>query len=123
MDLPGNATMSPAGPEVTAPLTFAQRRLWFVQQLSPENTAYHFPLAVRMRGRLDIAALQRSFEILIERHETLRTRFQETDDGEPVQVIVAPFPLLLRAEEVEGTTGDCGLAREMSSAIDRPFDL
>ena len=51
------------------PLSYAQERQWFLWQLEPESSAYHIPTALRLRGRLDIASLQRSFAALVERHE------------------------------------------------------
>lgn len=72
------------------PLSFAQRRLWFLHQLDPQSTAYNVSGAVRLRGRLDPDALQRSFEEVVARHESLRTVFPVTD-GEPVQRIMSPF--------------------------------
>ncbi|HEY9032466.1 MAG TPA: amino acid adenylation domain-containing protein, partial [Pseudomonadales bacterium] len=56
------------------PLSFAQQRLWFIEQLEPGNTVYHMPFALRLRGTLDVAALQQAWQALLQRHETLRTR-------------------------------------------------
>ena len=72
--------------EERLPLSFAQQRLWFLQQLEPESTAYNLPLAVRLSGALDRSALQRSLSEIVRRHEALRTTFA-TAAGEPVQVI------------------------------------
>src|SRR5215213_2623175 len=72
-----------------APLSFAQQRLWFLDQLDPGNPAYNIPFVLRFSGVLNIAALQTSINELVHRHETLRTSFSLTD-GEAVQV-VAPF--------------------------------
>ncbi len=58
-------------------LSYAQERQWFLWQLQPTSTAYHVPAALRLRGELDLPALQRSFDALIERHESLRTCFVE----------------------------------------------
>src|SRR5690348_8227830 len=68
------------------PLSFAQQRLWFLDQLEPGNPVYNLPSAVRLRGTLDLSALERSLNEIIRRHEALRTRFL-TLDGETVQVI------------------------------------
>jgi amino acid adenylation domain-containing protein/non-ribosomal peptide synthase protein (TIGR01720 family) len=68
------------------PLSFAQQRLWFFDQLEPESAAYLIPGAVWMQGRLNISALEQSISALIQRHESLRTTFQEKD-GQPVQII------------------------------------
>ena len=68
------------------PLSFAQERLWFLDQLVPENPFYNVIEAVRLTGSLNVAALEQSLKEIIRRHETLRTIFA-TVDGQPVQVI------------------------------------
>ncbi|HEY7213852.1 MAG TPA: amino acid adenylation domain-containing protein, partial [Thermoanaerobaculia bacterium] len=68
------------------PLSFAQQRLWFVEQLEPGSPAYTLSGAVRMRGSLEVAALERSFAEIVRRHEALRARFAEVE-GRPVQWI------------------------------------
>ena len=75
-------------------LSFAQQRLWFVDQLEPDNIAYLMPTARRLHGTLDVAALQQSLAEMIQRHESLRTTFQLVGE-QPVQVIhqVAHFVL------------------------------
>jgi hypothetical protein len=71
---------------VAPPLSFAQRRLWFVDQLAPKNPFYNVSGEVRFEGRLSVEALKRAINEIVRRHEVLRTRF-EVDVGEPVQVI------------------------------------
>ncbi|HZN07127.1 MAG TPA: AMP-binding protein, partial [Pyrinomonadaceae bacterium] len=68
------------------PLSFSQQRLWFLHQLDPSSTVYNLPLAARLRGELNVAALQRSLNELAGRHEVLRTTF-DMSDGTPVQII------------------------------------
>src|SRR5262245_39533575 len=68
------------------PLSFAQQRLWFIDQLDPGNPVYNCPGAVRMEGRLDLDVLERVINEVVRRHEVLRTRF-EVKEGEPAQVI------------------------------------
>ncbi len=72
------------------PLSFAQQRLWFIDQLEPGNSVYNFPAAVRLKGPLNVVALKQSLNEIVKRHEALRTTFA-TVDGRPVQVIA---PLL-----------------------------
>ena len=90
---------------VRLPLSFAQQRLWFLDQLEPGSTAYNCPGAVGLEGRLDLEALERALNEIVRRHEILRTRI-EIEDGEPIQVIDEWEP---RKLEVEDLTG---LARE-----------
>ncbi|HVF51447.1 MAG TPA: amino acid adenylation domain-containing protein, partial [Pyrinomonadaceae bacterium] len=71
------------------PLSFAQQRLWFLQQLKPDSPFYNIPEATYFDGPLDISALERSFTEIVRRHEALRTTFQ-TIYGQPVQVIAPP---------------------------------
>ncbi|MBW4564792.1 MAG: amino acid adenylation domain-containing protein [Mojavia pulchra JT2-VF2] len=68
------------------PLSFAQQRLWFLSQLEPNSSAYNIPTAVRLTGKLNIAALSKSLNEIIRRHEILRTTFTVVD-GEAIQVI------------------------------------
>jgi amino acid adenylation domain-containing protein len=68
------------------PLSFAQQRLWFINQLEPNSATYNMPGAMRLQGQLDISALERTLQEIIRRHESLRTNFI-TQNGQPVQVI------------------------------------
>ena len=68
------------------PLSFAQQRLWFLDQLEPNTTVYNIPDSHRFYGPLNLEALERSLSEIIRRHESLRTTFHNVD-GEPVQVI------------------------------------
>ncbi|PSB51012.1 non-ribosomal peptide synthetase [filamentous cyanobacterium Phorm 6] len=72
----------------TFPLSFAQQRLWFLNQLQPNSAFYNIPLGLHFSGQLNIVALESSLQLLINRHEILRTNFIAVD-GEPVQVIAA----------------------------------
>lgn len=67
-------------------MAFAQQRLWFLDQLEPGSAAYILPRAIRLTGILNVAALEKSFNEIVRRHEILRTRFAVVD-GQPVQVI------------------------------------
>ena len=74
------------------PVSFSQRRMWFVQQLNPSGTAYNMPFSLRLRGTLNRQALLAAMQVIIERHEGFQTTFS-IDGGEPVQVIGAPARL------------------------------
>src|SRR5688572_9475825 len=84
-----------AAAALTFPLSFAQKRLWFLHQLAPASIAYHAPLAARFRGPLDAAALEQSFAALVRRHQSLRTTFRVGPDNEPVQFVAASLKLTL----------------------------
>ncbi|MGK8553745.1 non-ribosomal peptide synthase/polyketide synthase [Nocardia gipuzkoensis] len=71
------------------PLSLAQQRMWFLNQFDTESAAYNVPIAVRLTGALDIAALQQAVSDVVVRHEILRTIYPQTEDG-PVQVILPP---------------------------------
>src|SRR5437868_8601316 len=68
------------------PLSFAQQRLWFLEQLEPNSSIYNVPILVRLTGALDVVALEQCLDTIIARHEALRTRFIWLDDA-PAQVI------------------------------------
>ncbi|MET0397695.1 MAG: amino acid adenylation domain-containing protein [Longimicrobiaceae bacterium] len=89
--LPPLARAPRAGP---LPLSFAQQRLWFIEQMDPDARLYVLAFAYRMRGALDVRALRRAVGETVRRHEVLRTRFEEAG-GEPVQVVDAPAPVPL----------------------------
>ncbi|MCU0286656.1 MAG: amino acid adenylation domain-containing protein, partial [Acidobacteria bacterium] len=72
------------------PLSFSQERLWFLQQMDAENVAYFVPRVIRMKGKLDIYIIEKTFTEIIRRHEILRTVFP-TIDGQPVQRIQSPY--------------------------------
>ena len=100
------------------PLSFAQQRLWFLDQLEPGSPLYNVPGALRLEGELDAGALERALSALVERHEALRTVFPQLD-GAPVQQVLPPAPLALEIEEVAEAELD-GRIREEARA---PFDL
>src|SRR5262245_53326290 len=71
-----------------SPLSFSQQRLWFLDQISPNNPFYNCPGSVRLEGRLDLDVLERVINEIVRRHEALRTRI-EAEEGVPAQVIDA----------------------------------
>ncbi|HLM58539.1 MAG TPA: amino acid adenylation domain-containing protein [Pyrinomonadaceae bacterium] len=108
-----------------APLSFMQQRLWFLEQYEPGGYAYNMPGAVRLSGTLDIAALRRSLDEVVSRHETLRTRFALVD-GEPVQVIAPALQLALPVSDLGGWeegSREARLAEILREEAQRPFNL
>jgi hypothetical protein len=75
-----NSQNSPILPRSQAhqpiPLSFAQQRLWFMQQLDADSTAYNVASVLKLQGTLEIAALEKSLSAIVERHETFRTHFE-----------------------------------------------
>jgi amino acid adenylation domain-containing protein len=87
------------------PLSFAQQRLWFLEQMNPGSPAYNIPSAVLMKGRLDLNALTESFNQVIRRHEVLRTVFRMTD-GRPFQVILPELKINMPVYDLTGVSGE-----------------
>ncbi|GLX00433.1 non-ribosomal peptide synthetase/MFS transporter [Microtetraspora sp. NBRC 16547] len=117
----GAAPGIPRRPDGTAPpLSYGQERLWFMEQYAPGTTAYHIPVWVRLRDRVDVEAMGRALTDLAARHEPLRTRFPADDDGLPTVVVapVAEVPLPVEHAESE----EHALARIEEVAAE-PFDL
>ncbi|HYW09431.1 MAG TPA: amino acid adenylation domain-containing protein [Longimicrobium sp.] len=118
-------TIRPRADDGPAPLSGAQRRLWFLHQLDPASAAFNISPALRMRGALDVAALDRALVEVVRRHHALRTVFRVVD-GAPAQEVVAAPESLLAVEDVGGY--DAG-AREAEARriaareAARPFDL
>jgi len=107
------------------PLSFAQQRLWFIDQLEPGGSVYNFPAAVRLKGPLNVAALKQSLDEIVKRHEVLRTTFAIVD-GRPVQV-VAPFLTLalpiVDLRELPETEREAEVQRLATNEAQRHFDL
>ncbi|HKV13053.1 MAG TPA: amino acid adenylation domain-containing protein, partial [Thermoanaerobaculia bacterium] len=107
------------------PLSFAQQRLWFLDQLEPGLTAYNISHALRLTGRLDLLALARSLAEIVRRHESLRTTFALVD-GEPAQVIGRPGPVNLPVIDLAGlpeAAREPAALRLATEEVRRPFDL
>jgi hypothetical protein len=105
------------------PTSFTQEGLWFLYQLEPESVAYNLLTAMHLSGGLDVEALQRSLNAIVQRHESLRTTFRMLED-QPVQVVapslVTPLPVVdLRSlPEMEWEA-----LRLANAEMRRPFDL
>src|SRR6185369_15075742 len=114
-----------ASREAPLPLSFAQDRLWFIDQLEPGSSSYNIPAAVRFSGRLGMAALAASLGEIVRRHEVLRTVFA-SDGGQPRQVILSQMRPPLPVVDLSGLPGAAGEAQAACLAdqeILRPFDL
>ncbi|HEV7376647.1 MAG TPA: amino acid adenylation domain-containing protein, partial [Pyrinomonadaceae bacterium] len=85
--------------EDSLPVSFAQQRLWLIDQLQPASAAYNIPVTVRLTGHLDVAALEQTLTEIVRRHEVLRTTFVEMD-GQPVQLIHPASPISLTLQDL-----------------------
>jgi amino acid adenylation domain-containing protein len=107
------------------PLSFAQQRLWFIDQLDPGNSVYNFPVAVRLKGSLNLAALEESLNEIVRRHEALRTTFSMVD-GHPSQAIASRLIIELPTVDL-GELSEAEREKEVQRLVveeaRRPFDL
>ncbi|MEG4248120.1 amino acid adenylation domain-containing protein [Microcoleus sp. Pol10D4] len=107
------------------PLSFAQQRLWFLDQLQPGNPAYNIPAAVRLKGALNVAVLEQTFQEIIKRHEALRTTFNSVE-GRPAQVIISSFNFTLpivNLRELSQAEREAEAMRLAAEEARQPFDL
>jgi len=125
LDIPGSAAIKARGETETLPLSFAQQRLWFLDQLQPGSPAYHISIAIRLTGRLNAAALEQTLCEIVRRHEALRTSFRDVE-GRPVQVITRDLSLRVRAAalgEVSGERREAEAVRLAGEQGREAFDL
>ncbi|HEX6434429.1 MAG TPA: condensation domain-containing protein, partial [Gemmatimonadales bacterium] len=116
-------TIPPRSPTSSAPLSFAQQRLWFLQRLEPASAAYNIPFAARLKGSLDNAALRWALQTIVHRHESLRTRFGEQNEG-PVQIIAERSDVPLPETDLSGVPEPERQLRRLAAAEARTaFDL
>ncbi|HSN85376.1 MAG TPA: condensation domain-containing protein, partial [Thermoanaerobaculia bacterium] len=104
------------------PVSFAQWRLWFLDQLEPGSPAYNLAAAVRLSGRLNVPALEESLREVVRRHEALRTTFG-LQNGEPVQLVSSEVRLDLPVLDLRGSGAAGEAARLAAEEARRPFDL
>ena len=106
-------------------LSFAQQRLWFLDQLAPDNASYNIPTALKLIGRFDFTAFENSLNYLIQRHETLRTTFSNKN-GTPVQVIQSELhvhPEVIELSSLSKEKREQEAVRLASEDAMEPFDL
>ncbi|SDH95965.1 nonribosomal peptide synthetase DhbF [Sinosporangium album] len=103
-----------------APLSSAQQRVWFFQQLDPGSAVYNLSVGMRLTGPLDVDALRDAIAHVADRHEVLRTTYHQTADGTPVQRVHAALPIPVPAVDADGEDAALAAARRAGR---RPFDL
>ncbi len=120
-----------AGPRLASrgerkgPLSFAQQRLWFLDQFNPDSTVYNERRAIRLRGSLRVDALEDALNELVARHESLRTTFPTTD-GRAEQVVADPRADVLPIRDLSGLSSadrEAETVRLVFEEVSRPFDL
>ena len=119
---PALVPVSTTGP---LPLSFPQQRLWFVDQLDPGSSSYNLRCGFWIRGALDVAALARALSTIVERHESLRTRFPSVD-GRPVQVIAPAGEIRLNHIDLSAfaeADREGEARRRVHEEAQAPFDL
>ncbi|HEX8184157.1 MAG TPA: amino acid adenylation domain-containing protein, partial [Blastocatellia bacterium] len=117
--------MTAVSREQSIPLSFAQQRLWFLDQFAPGNAFYNIPAAVRIKGRVDIEALRMTFNEIVRRHESLRTTFDRAGE-QAVQVIAESLTMTLDVEDLTRlpeADREAAAVRLATEEAQRPFDL
>jgi surfactin family lipopeptide synthetase A len=107
------------------PATFAQQRLWFLDQLAPQSAVYNIPACLRISTTLDVETLEQSLHALVQRHEILRTTFAAVD-GHPMQVIAPSLTLPLPTIDLSAlpmAEREAEALRLANDEVRRPFDL
>lgn len=117
----GEDVISRLGP-ASSPLSFAQQRLWFLQQLEPGASTYNMPFGVLLDGPLDVPALRRALADIWRRHDVLRTRFTSVD-GRATPVLVPLADCVIVERTLEGSSAaERELQRTTTAEACRPFD-
>jgi amino acid adenylation domain-containing protein/non-ribosomal peptide synthase protein (TIGR01720 family) len=115
----------PLSRDAELPLSFAQQRLWVLDQIDPQSAAYHIPARFRLQGKLDLPALARTFTAIVRRHEVLRTTLPAVD-GRPRQVVGPAVPWELPLVDLSGLPPahrEAESGRLAAESARRPFDL
>ncbi|MBH8563641.1 amino acid adenylation domain-containing protein [Nostoc sp. CENA67] len=122
----GNASpILPVPRSQNLPLSFAQQRLWFIDQLEPGSYTYNMPSAYRLTGQLNVTALEQSLNEIVRRHEALRTNFP-SDNGQPKQVITQDAILTLPVIDLRNipeTEKETQAQEIIRLFAQKPFDL
>jgi amino acid adenylation domain-containing protein len=119
------SSITPVSREGALPLSFAQQRLWFLDQLHPNSSAYNIPYTMRMKGVLNVDATREALSEIVKRHEVLRTTFVKTREG-PVQLVQRGTEFRLEVEDLGGVAleeREAEMLHRLQAEADRPFDL
>jgi thioesterase domain-containing protein/acyl carrier protein/NRPS condensation-like uncharacterized protein len=117
----------PVNRDCDLPLSFNQERLWLLDQLSAKSAAYNIPFALRLQGQLNITALEQSFQLILRRHEGLRTRFATQGDRFVQMVDDSPENWSLTVEQLSlsltQAEQETAIAQLIQESAQKPFDL
>jgi amino acid adenylation domain-containing protein len=119
------AKITPVNRDVNLPLSFAQTRLWLLEQLNPDSDIYNMPAAIQLVGALNFQALEQSINEIIRRHEVLRTSFVLVD-GQPVQLIMNDVQLkipVINLQELTKTAREAEIEHYSTEEFQLPFNL
>ncbi|MCY8834837.1 non-ribosomal peptide synthetase [Bacillus atrophaeus] len=110
--------LQPRENKFSYPMTYAQKGIWFQDQINPQNIAYNIPVVLKLTGKLDLAVLEEGFTQVVKRHETLRSAYIN-NQGHPKQVICEPFSISLNKETVKAEE----LLEHIKNEVSKPFVL
>ena len=130
VELPNDHANDDAGDVFVLPMSFAQQRLWFLDQFEPDSPFYNIPTGIRFKGNLNRPVLERAINEVIDRHETLRTTFEKVD-GEPCQIVrpfqPVTFPVIdisdLPSDQVESRIRNLAFHEASAPSQTASFDL
>ncbi|WP_054532742.1 non-ribosomal peptide synthetase [Herpetosiphon geysericola] len=114
-----------ADPQARLPLSYAQQRIWFLAQMDPNSSFYTVPVVLEINGRLNLEALERTLNELVERHHSLRTRFV-SHEGQTIQQVQPAQPLELAIDDLSGLAGEAqatALEQRLQQEVNQPFQL
>ena len=107
------------------PLSFAQQRLWFLDQIEPNSSSYNIPEAVELTGSLDLQILQQALDAIVSHHEIIRTNYLTVDDN-PIQAINPPAPVKLEIvdlQQISSSEQQVQVSAYLYQASRQPFNL
>jgi hypothetical protein len=123
--LPAHAAIQRVSRNAPLPLSFAQQRMWFLDQLEPDQPLFNIPCALRVNSSLDLDVLYRAVNSLVDRHESLRSNFSAAN-GEPVQTVTPSLQIPIQLVDLGHLSGDeseLESVRLIGSEARRPFNL
>jgi len=118
-------TLCPVSREADLPLSYAQQRLWFIDQFEPNNPSYNMARAIRLNGKLDVEVLSRTFSEIVRRHESLRTSFPAVN-GQPLQLINEAKPVEITIVDLSSLEAEAKKTQVkvlVRQEARQPFDL